>query len=72
MKRYGKLLFVLLILAAWPWVLREDVQAEGADVQTQGTAVSISPLLTGYIRDAQAQPVLHAHVTAYAENTVLA
>ncbi|MEZ4644580.1 MAG: ArsB/NhaD family transporter [Chloroflexota bacterium] len=72
MKRYGKLLFVLLILAAWPWVLREDVQAQETDVRTQETAVSISPLLTGYIRDAQAQPVLDAHVTAYAENTVLA
>ncbi len=38
----------------------------------QETAVSVSPLLTGRVRDAQEQPVFDAHITATSGEAVLA
>ncbi len=58
-------LLVLLVLLVW-----HGVQA--MEVRAQETAVSVSPLLTGRVRDAQEQPVFDAHITATSGEAVLA
>ncbi len=62
---YRLLLPAFLLLLIWPWAAMDEAQA-------QETAVAVSPLLTGLIRDTQEQPVFDAHITAFSGKDILA